>query len=135
RAPHTGGRATRRAARRERAPSQSVYARAPARASNLLSRMAPSIGASSSLTKASGVAVVTRSDTHPRSAFGAQPHWWIAEGAFSWLGGCGCLSKAYEYQVELSEALISAALSHLLLRRLTRLPVPSAPRDGFSHRF
>jgi putative transposase len=63
----------------------------------------------------------------PRSAFAAQPHRWIVERTFSWLGGCRRLSKDYEYQVESSEALIYAAMSHLMLRRLTRSPVPSSP--------
>jgi putative transposase len=72
------------------------------------------------------VEVVKRSDPQPRSAFAVQPHRWIVERTFSWLGGCRRLSKDYEYQVESSEALIYAGMSHLLLRRLARLPVPSS---------
>jgi putative transposase len=66
------------------------------------------------------VEVVKRSETQPRSAFGVQPHRWIVERTFSWLGGCRRLSKEYEYEVESSEALIYVAMSHLMLRRLAR---------------
>ncbi len=69
------------------------------------------------------LAVGKRSDVQPRSAFAVQPHRWIVERTFSWWGGLRRLSKDYEYQVESSEALIYAGMSHLLLRRLTR---PSA---------
>ena len=36
-------------------------------------------------------------------------------------------AKDYEYQVESSEALIYAAMSHLMLRKLTRSSAPSSP--------
>jgi putative transposase len=74
--------------------------------------------------------VVKRSDPQPRSAFAVQPHRWIVERTFSWWGGLRRLSKDYESQVESSEALIYAGMSHLMLRRLTRLaatPAPSSP--------
>jgi putative transposase len=73
------------------------------------------------------VEVVKRSDTQPSSAFAVQPHRWIVERTFSWFGGFRRLSKDYEYQVESSEALIYAAMSHLMLRKLTRSPAPSSP--------
>jgi putative transposase len=73
------------------------------------------------------VEVVKRSDTQPRSAFAVQPHRWIVERTFSWFGGFRRLSKDYEYQVESSEALIYAAMSHLMLRKLTRSSAPSSP--------
>jgi putative transposase len=73
------------------------------------------------------VEVVKRADTLPRSAFAVQPHRWIVERTFSWFGGFRRLSKDYEYQVESSEALIYAAMSHLMLRRLARSPAPSSP--------
>ena len=72
------------------------------------------------------VEVVKRSDTQPHSAFAVQPHRWIIERTFGWFGGFRRLSKDYEYQVESSEALIYAAMSHLMLRKLTRSPVPSS---------
>lgn len=73
------------------------------------------------------VEVVKRSDTQPRSAFAVQPHRWIVERTFGWFGGFRRLSKDYEYQVESSEALIYAAMSHLMLRKLTRLSALSSP--------
>jgi putative transposase len=76
------------------------------------------------------VAVVKRSDTQPRTAFAVQPHRWIVERTFSWFGGFRRLSKDYEYELESSEALIYAAMSHLLLRRLAKqTPAVSGP-DG-----
>ena len=74
------------------------------------------------------VVVVKRSDTQPRTAFAAHPHRWIVARTFSWLGGWRRLSKDYEYQVESSEALIYAAMSHLMLRRLAKqTPAVSCP--------
>ncbi len=72
------------------------------------------------------VEVVKRSDTQPHSAFAVQPHRWIVERTFSWFGGFRRLSKDYEYQVASSEALIYAAMSHLMLRRLARSSVRSS---------
>ena len=71
------------------------------------------------------VEVVKRPAAQPRSAFAVQPHRWIVERTFSWFGGFRRLSKDYEYQVESSEALIYAAMSHLMLRRLA-CPTPPA---------
>lgn len=73
------------------------------------------------------VEVVKRADTQPHSAFAVQPHRWIVERTFSWWGGLRRLSNDYEYQVESSEALIYAGMSHLMLRRLARSPAPSSP--------
>jgi putative transposase len=73
------------------------------------------------------VEVVKRSATPPRSAFAVQPHRWIVERTFSWFGGFRRLSKDDDYQVESSEALIYAAMSHLMLRKLTRSSAPSSP--------
>jgi putative transposase len=73
------------------------------------------------------VEVVKRSDTQPRTAFAVQPHRWIVERTFSWWGGLRRLSTDYDYQVESSEALIYAGMSHLMLRRLARSPAPSSP--------
>jgi putative transposase len=70
--------------------------------------------------------VVKRPGTQPRAEFAVQPHRWIVERTFSWWGGLRRLSKDYEYQVESSEALIYAGMSHLLLRRLTRAPASAA---------
>jgi putative transposase len=71
--------------------------------------------------------VVKRPDTQPRTAFAVQAHRWIVERTFSWWGGLRRLTMDYEYQVESSEALIYAGISHLLLRRLTRTAARSSP--------
>jgi putative transposase len=74
------------------------------------------------------VEIVTRSDTQPKDTFAVQPHRWIVERTFAWWGGLRRLSRDYEYQVESSEALIYAGMSHLLLRRMTRCrPASSSP--------
>jgi putative transposase len=73
------------------------------------------------------LAVVTRADTQPHRPLAVQPHRWIVERTFSWWGGLRRLSNDYEYQVESSEALIYAGMSHLMLRRLTRVPARSSP--------
>jgi putative transposase len=71
--------------------------------------------------------VVQRPGTQPRGTFAGQPHRWIVERTFSWWGGLRRLTKDYEYQVESSEALIYAGMSHLLLRRMTRAGARSSP--------
>src|SRR5262249_33214030 len=68
-----------------------------------------------------------RVHAQPRSAFAVQPHRWIVERTFGWWGGLRRLSKDYEYQVESSEALIYAGMSHLMLRRMTRAGARSSP--------
>jgi putative transposase len=73
------------------------------------------------------LAVVKRSDAQPRGAFAVQPHRWIVERTFSWWGGLRRLRKDDEYQVESSEALIYAGMSHLMLRRMTRASARSSP--------
>jgi len=55
------------------------------------------------------------------------PKRWIVERTFGWWGGLRRLSKDYEYQVESSEALIYAGMSHLMLRRMTRAAARSSP--------
>ncbi len=50
--------------------------------------------------------------------FVVQPRRWVVERTFAWLGRCRRLSKDYEEYPETSEAWISLAMSHLLLRRL-----------------
>jgi len=73
------------------------------------------------------VAVVTRADPQPKGTFAVQAHRWLVERTFAWWGGLRRLSKDYEYQVESSEALIYAGMSHLMLRRITRTAPGSSP--------
>jgi len=75
------------------------------------------------------VEIVKRSEEQPKPpGFQVQPHRWIVERSFGWLGGFRRLSKDYEYELESSEAMIYAAMSHLMLRRLGRhTPALSSP--------
>lgn len=66
------------------------------------------------------VEIVQRSDTQPKDPFAALSHRWMVERTFAWWGGLRRLSRDYEYQVESSEALIYAGMTHLMLRRMTR---------------
>ncbi len=77
------------------------------------------------------VQIVKRSqEQHEQGGFQVQPRRWIVERAFGWFGGFRRLSKDYEYELESSEAMIYAAMSHLLLRRLTRQVHLASSPDG-----
>ena len=53
-------------------------------------------------------------------------HWrWVVERTLAWLGNYRRLSKDYEYWVYTSDAMIYAAMVHLMARRLARLPAQS----------
>ena len=58
-----------------------------------------------------------------RKGFAVQPHRWIVERTFSWLGGQRRLAKDFEAQVESSEAMLYVAMIPLLARRLARAQV------------
>lgn len=57
------------------------------------------------------------------------PRRWGVERTFSWLGNYRRLSKDYEYRAETSEAMIHAAMTRLMLRRLAPTPKPPRRRD------
>jgi putative transposase len=69
------------------------------------------------------VEIVTR--PADQQGFVVQAKRWIVERTFAWWQGYRRLAKDYEYQLESSEALIYAAMSQLLTRRLARLLTPS----------
>ena len=48
------------------------------------------------------------------------PRRWVIERTFAWLGRYRRLSKDYEYRTETSEAMIYAAMTQLMARRLAR---------------
>jgi putative transposase len=48
------------------------------------------------------------------------PRRWVVERTFAWLGNYRRLSKDVEYSVYSSEAMIYAAMVHLMVRRLAR---------------
>ena len=50
------------------------------------------------------------------------PHRWVVERTCAWLGRYRRLSKDYEYLTDTSRAMIFAAFSCLLLRRLAHHP-------------
>jgi len=50
------------------------------------------------------------------------PRRWVVERTFGWLGRSRRLSKEYEQLTETSEAMISAAMSRLMLTRLAHQP-------------
>ena len=64
------------------------------------------------------IAVVKRSDD--LKGFVLLPRRWVVERTFAWLGNYRRLSKDYEYSVYSSEAMIYAAMTHLMVRRLAR---------------
>lgn len=77
------------------------------------------------------VQIVKRCDEPPKQpGFQVQPHRWIVERTFGWFGGFRRLSKDYEYELESSEAMIYAAMSHLMLRRLVKQTVLASGPDG-----
>lgn len=53
--------------------------------------------------------------------FQVLPHRWIVERTLGWLGRYRRLSKDYERLTETTEALIYAAMVHLMVRRLVRV--------------
>jgi putative transposase len=69
---------------------------------------------------------IVRVKDKPQS-FQVQPHRWVVERTFAWLGKYRRLSKDYEYLTESSEAMIYLAMTHIMLRRLTRQPKASSP--------
>ena len=52
--------------------------------------------------------------------FKVLPRRWVVERTFSWLGNYRRLSKDYEYWVYSADAMIYAAMVHLMTRRLAR---------------
>jgi putative transposase len=57
----------------------------------------------------------------PKVFRGVLPRRWVAERSFGWFGQARRLSKEYERLCESSEAMIYAAMSRLMARRLARL--------------
>jgi putative transposase len=60
--------------------------------------------------------IVKRSDDV--KGFQVLPRRWVVERTFAWLSFCRRLSKDYEVLPETSEAMIYAAMVHLMVRRL-----------------
>ena len=56
------------------------------------------------------------------------PRRWVVERTFAWIGRYRRFSKDDEYVPTMAEALIYAAMSHLMLRRLARGGQPACER-------
>ena len=69
------------------------------------------------------VEITTRLSDQP--GFQVIPWRWVVERTLAWLGNYRRLSKDYEYWVYTSDAMIYAAMVHLMARRLARLSAPS----------
>jgi transposase len=54
----------------------------------------------------------------PPAGFAVQPRRWVVERTFGWLVAYRRLRLEYEYHPETGEAMIQAAMIHLMLRRL-----------------
>lgn len=60
--------------------------------------------------------------TEEATGFVVLPRRWVVERTFAWLGRYRRLSKDYEQLPQTSEAMIYAAMVHIMLRRLARNP-------------
>ena len=65
------------------------------------------------------IEITTRLSDQP--GFQVIPWRWVVERTFAWLGNYRRLSKDYEYWVYTSDAMIYAAMVHVMVRRLARL--------------
>ncbi len=61
--------------------------------------------------------ITTRDET---PGFSVQPKRWIVERTFGWLNRFRRLSKDYEQRPQVAESFLYLAMSHLMLRRLSR---------------
>jgi putative transposase len=62
--------------------------------------------------------IVKRSDDV--KGFKVLPKRWIVERTFSWLSKYRRLSKDYEYRTDSSEAMMYIAMSHVMVRKLSK---------------
>ena len=70
-------------------------------------------------------------EERPRRTFEVLPRRWVVERTFAWLGQSRRLTRDYERLPATSEAMISGAMSRLMLRRLTAAP-GRAPRGDLA---
>ena len=67
-----------------------------------------------------GIAVEITTRLSDLPGFQVIPRRWVSERTFAWLGNYRRLSKDYEYWVYTSDAMIYAAMVHIMVRRLAR---------------
>jgi len=68
-----------------------------------------------------GLSVEIVTPDEDQQGFEVQPRRWVVERTFAWLNNYRRLSKDYEEWVYTSDAMIYAAMTHLMARRLARL--------------
>lgn len=74
---------------------------------------------------AHGIEVEITTGLSDLPGFQVIPWRWVVERTFAWLGNYRRLSKDYEYWVYTSDAVIYAAMVHIMVRRLARLGAAS----------
>ena len=62
--------------------------------------------------------IIKRSDR--QKGFKVLSRRWVVERTFAWLSHYRRLSKDYEYRTDTSETMIYLAMTHLMIRRLSR---------------
>lgn len=73
------------------------------------------------IAKKCGLTLEVVKQPEPVKGFVVLPRRGVVERTFAWLGNYRRLSKDYEYSVYSADATIYATMTHLMLRRLTRL--------------
>jgi putative transposase len=73
--------------------------------------------------RAVGIDIEITTGLSDQPGFQVVPRRWVSERTFAWLGHYRRLSKDYEYWVYTSDAMIYAAMVHIMVRRLARLQV------------
>ena len=68
-----------------------------------------------------GIDIEITTHLSEQPGFHVIPWRWVVERTFAWLGNYRRLSKDYEYWVYTSDAMIYAAMVHIMLRRLARV--------------
>jgi putative transposase len=69
-----------------------------------------------------GIEVEITSRLSDIPGFQVLPRRWVVERTLAWLANYRRLSKDYEFWVQSSDAMIYAAMVHLMIRRLARSP-------------
>ncbi|MCH7688551.1 MAG: transposase [Planctomycetes bacterium] len=72
--------------------------------------------------------IVKRSDDV--KGFKVLPHRWIVERTFGWLGRYRLFCREHEATLASSRADIHLAMTHIMLRRLTRTPKPQHQNEN-----
>lgn len=71
--------------------------------------------------EALGIDVEIVEKSADQDGFKVLPRRWVVERTRAWLGNYRRLSKDYEYWLDSSDAMVYAAMTHLMVRRLARI--------------